>query len=335
MTTGDDVVRLGIVGAGVMGANHARVAARTHGLVLTAVVDADADRRERLAASTGATAAASLHEIREHIDAVVISTPTATHLQMASEAIALGLHVLVEKPITPTAEEGRELVRRARDAGVILTVGHIERFNPAVRELMGELATPIHLDFQRIGPFTPRVVDDVVTDLMVHDLDLARALARSEVAELSAITRSTRTSGADLAIALLTFENGVTASLTSSRISQQKLRRITVTQDESVMVGDLVRQDVMIHRMQHVEFVSDHGARIRQSGIVEIPFIENRGEPLLQELQAFRAAIGGAPPAVDPSDAIAAVELAERVRRHGAMMHDARTGTAPVRRTGG
>lgn len=116
-----------------------------------------------------------------------------------------------------------------------------------------------------------------------------------------------------MAIALLTFENGVTASVTASRIGQQKLRRVFVTQADSVLAGDLIRQDVMIHRMQHVEFVSDSGARYRQSGTVEIPFIENRGEPLQEELRAFVGTIRGGDPIVTAADGTAALRLAQRV----------------------
>ena len=198
----------------------------------------------------------------------------------------------------------------------MLTVGHIERFNPAVRELLRCIEEPIHLELVRVGPFTPRVADNVVIDLMIHDLDLARALAGSEVAKMSVIHQSTKTAGPDMAIALLTFANGVTASITASRIGQQKLRRITVTQNDAVLAGDLIRQDVMIHRMQHVEFVSDSGARYRQSGMVEIPFIENRGEPLMEELRAFVETIRGGQPVVTAADGIAALRLAQRVLEH-------------------
>ncbi len=229
----------------------------------------------------------------------------------------MGLHVLVEKPIASTPKEGRDLAARAEQAGVVLTVGHIERFNPAIRELMRDTTKPIHLELQRVGPFTPRVADNVVVDLMIHDLDLARALARSEVTSVSAVAQSTKTEGPDMAVALLTFANGVTATVTASRIAQQKLRRVTVTLDDAVMVGDLVRQDVMIHRMQHVEFVSDQGARIRQSGMVEIPFIETRGEPLSEELRSFVNAIHGAAPVVTAMDGVAALELAHRVLAAG------------------
>lgn len=311
----DPPVRLAVVGAGVMGANHVRVASRTSGVELVAIVELDAEKRVALAQSAGIESASSISDLvsRVAIDAVVIATPTAFHYEVACECIAAGLHVLVEKPIATTPEEGEDLIRRAQAAGVVLSVGHIERFNPAIRELRRCIEKPIHLELVRIGPFTPRVSDNVVIDLMIHDLDLARALAGSEVTALSAIQQSPRTSGPDMVIALLTFENGVTASITASRIGQQKLRRVIVTQDDAVLAGDLIRQDVMIHRMQHVEFVSDSGARYRQSGIVEIPFIENRGEPLMEELRAFVETIRGGDAVVTAADGVAALRLAAQV----------------------
>ena len=308
-------IRLAVIGAGVMGANHVRVASRTSGVELVAVVELDDAKRVALAQSAGIESAATVSEMvsRLDVEAVVIATPTVFHYEVACECIAAGLHVLVEKPIATTPEEGEDLIRRADAAGVVLSVGHIERFNPAIRELRRCIEKPVHLELVRIGPFTPRVSDNVVIDLMIHDLDLARALAGSEVTALSAIQQSTRTTGPDMVIALLTFENGVTASITASRIGQQKLRRVIVTQDDAVLAGDLIRQDVMIHRMQHVEFVSDSGARYRQSGIVEIPFIENRGEPLMEELRAFVETIHGGEPVVTAADGVAALRLAAQV----------------------
>ncbi len=315
MLTDRPPVRLAVIGAGVMGANHARLASRAAGVELVAIVDVDEDKRTKLADAVGAPHAADIERLiaANAVDAVVVATPTPFHHPVASLCLDAGLHVLVEKPIASTVEEAEDLNERANRAGVVLTVGHVERFNPSVRELLRSIEKPIHLQLDRVGPFTPRVTDNVVIDLMIHDLDLARALAGSEVVRLQAIHQSVKTEGPDMAIALLEFENGVTASITASRIGQQKLRRIFVTQHDAVLAGDLIRQDVMIHRMQHVEFVSDSGARIRQSGVVEIPFIENRGEPLMEELRAFIDSIHGADPVVTAADGIAALRLAHQV----------------------
>ncbi len=310
-------VRIAIVGTGVMGANHARVALRTPGLVLVGVVDIDEKKRSSLAATSGTEQASTIGELmtKSPVDAVVVASPTAYHHELASECLDAGLHVLVEKPIASTIAQALDLATRAEKAGVVLTVGHIERFNPAVRELLTQSQSPIHIQLERVGPFTPRVSDNVVLDLMIHDLDLARMLARSEVCDVQAIQQAPHTAGPDMAIALLTFENGVTASVTASRISQQRLRRIFITEKDAVLAADLIRQDVMIHRMQHVEYVSDGGARIRQSGMVEMPFIENRNEPLAEELKAFVGAIQNGTQTVTAEDGIAALHLVDWVLR--------------------
>lgn len=308
--------RLAIFGAGVMGANHARVANRTSGVQLVGIIDLDEQKRTSLATATRTANAPSLADLltQTGVDAVVIASPTATHFELAVQCIDAGLHVLVEKPMAPTVAEATEMAERAQRAGVVLTVGHVERFNPAVRELLRQSKSPLHIEFSRVGPFTPRVSDNVVIDLMIHDLDLARALARSEVRSIQAITQATHTTGPDMAIALIEFQNGVTSSVTASRISQQRIRSVAVTEKDAVFAGDLIRQDVMIHRMQHVEYVSEGGARYRQSGVVEMPFIENRNEPLAEELGCFiRAIQTGSPLEVLPADGIAAVQLVHDV----------------------
>ena len=177
------LVRLAVIGAGVMGANHARLASRTHGVALVAIVDVDEEKRTTLAAAMDVPHTESIDSLiaTKSVDAVVIATPTPFHHPVAAQCIDAGLHVLVEKPIASTVEEGEDLAARAQKAGVVLTVGHVERFNPAVRELLRSVEKPIHLQLDRVGPFTPRVADNVVIDLMIHDLGLARALAGSEV----------------------------------------------------------------------------------------------------------------------------------------------------------
>ena len=308
-------IRIAIVGAGVMGANHARVASRAPSVELVGIVDVDRVRREKLADAHATRNASTVAQLRQStdVDAVVVATPTALHYSIVSDCLDANLHVLVEKPIAATMSEGVDLDMQAARAGLVLTVGHIERFNPAVRELLRQSTAPIHIELLRVGPFTPRVSDNVVVDLMIHDLDLARLLARSEVVDVQAIHQSTKTTGPDMASALLRFENGVTASVTASRIGQQKIRSIVITENDAVFVADLIRQDLKIHRMQHVEFVGDSGAAVRQSGVVEMPFIENRNEALAEELSAFVLAIRGGKPAVSASDGTKALGLVHRV----------------------
>ena len=197
-------------------------------------------------------------------------------------------------------------------------VGHIERFNAAVRALLETDEVPVHVEASRIGPYSARVADSVVADLMIHDLDIVRALARSEAATVAAVAQRTHSGEADLGVAVLTFESGMTATCTASRIGQQKIRELRVTYADRFVVADLIRQDISINRVAHTEFLASDGARYRQSGVVEIPFLD-RVEPLAAELSSFHRAVStDAAATVDGVDGLRALELVERVERAAA-----------------
>lgn len=308
------MLRLAVIGAGVMGTNHARVAAQVGAVTLTHVVDTDLERAAAAASRSGATPVASVDEIGDEIDAAVVALPTPLHAPTAVPLLEAGIHCLVEKPIAPTLAAADEIIAAAERGGATLMVGHVERFNPAVLELDNLLDDVIHIDAWRVGPFSARVGDGVVMDLMIHDLDLVAALADSEVESVSAVTRVVRTDSEDLCAALLTFDNGVTANLTASRLGQQKIRELRIHQQESFLNVDLLRRDVTVHRVSHNEYVGDEGTRYRQSGIVEIPMLEHQGEPLALEQAEFAAAITESrPPRVDGAAGRRALELVLRV----------------------
>jgi predicted dehydrogenase len=307
-------VRLAVVGSGIMGSNHARVAAGLPGLELVAVYDPDRKRSEKLAAAFSATAVGSLSELPRLVDAAVVATPTQFHAPAAHELIAAGVDVLVEKPITPDIDTARRLVDAADAADRILMVGHVERFNPAVLELDSLLDGVVHVDARRISAYSPRIRDDVVVDLMIHDLDLVSMIAGGVPAEVMSVVRAPRSTSADIASALIAFDNGVTASLTASRVGQSKIRRIDVTQADNYLVLDLLRQDVTVERVEQSEYLSDRGRRYRQVSVVEVPFLENRGEPLALELSHFADCVRTrSQPRVTGADGIRALGLALRV----------------------
>lgn len=308
------MLEVALVGAGVMGSNHARVLAQFRDARLAWVVDPDRERADIVAAAYGARAAGSVEEILGTVDAAILATPTAQHAQQGVALLNGGAHLLVEKPIAGSLADANALVSSAAAAERVLQVGHVERFNPAVLELDSIVDAPIHLSFQRVGPFSPRVSDGVILDLMIHDLDLARSIARSEVAEVQSVARATRSDSEDIATALLTFENGVTAALTASRVGQTKIREITITQQANFVAVDLLRQALTIHRVDHAEFLSGQGSTYRQTGVVEVPFLENRGEPLALELAHFLSCVTeGTTPRVSGADGVAALDLAMRV----------------------
>jgi len=309
------MIRLAIVGAGAMGSNHARVAGDLPGVEIVAVVDPDPDRGRRLADLAGARYVPDVSLLPDRVDAAVVAAPSATHAPIGVDLLGRGIDLLVEKPIAETVEAGRSLVDAAARAGRILMVGHIERFNPAILVLDEMLDDVLSVDMARIGPFSPRVTDDVILDLMIHDLDLALAFAGSPVAEVYSVSRSVHTAAEDIANALLRFENGMTASVAAHRAGQSKIRRIHITQSDSFVRIDLIRQEVLIERLYQGEFTSKTGRVYRQTGVTEVPFLEKRGEPLALEMAHFLDCVRTrATPCVPGAQGLAALDLALRVR---------------------
>ncbi|MBK6669226.1 MAG: Gfo/Idh/MocA family oxidoreductase [Actinobacteria bacterium] len=308
------MLKLAIVGAGIMGANHARIGAQLRDAVVTHVVDPDPGRAAKLAASVDAVALTDPADLVGVVDAAVVAVPTELHRRVAGPLLDAGIHVLVEKPIAPTTEDADDLIARAAAADVTLMVGHVERYNPAVLELDGLLDRPVHISATRVSPFSPRVTVGVVLDLMIHDIDIVLALAGGEPTRIEAVLSSVRTENEDLASVVMEFDNGVTASLLASRIGQQKIRTLEVTQAENYLSVDLLRQDVTVHRVDHSEYLSDAGARYRQVGVVEIPFLEHRGEPLARELGDFvHACTGREEPRVTGAAGRRALAVAQQV----------------------
>lgn len=312
-----DELRVAVVGAGMMGANHARVVNGSSAAILAAVVDADVERREAVAANSGAATYADVGALLDHgapIDAAVVATPTATHREIATALLHAGVPVLVEKPLAATVADARALADLSRRTNVLLVVGHVERFNPAVRELLRLEQRPIHVEAHRVGPFAARIPDSVVSDLMIHDLDIVGALAGGRPTSVTAVAQRVRSESEDMATALLAFDSGTTATITASRLGQQKIRQLQLTMPDAFVVADLLRQDVSITRVDHTEYLSEDGSRYRQTASVEIPFLDNRGEPLAAQLASFlRAVRDGGPPEVTAEDGVTALEMVGQV----------------------
>jgi len=309
------MTRLAIVGAGAMGTNHARVASALPDVEIAAVVDPDRDRGQELAARAGARYLPEVSLLDDRLDAAVVAAPSAAHAEIGVWLLDRGVDVLVEKPLAETVEAGRSLVAAAARNNGILMVGHIERFNPAILVLDEVLTEVLAVDLARVGPFSPRIADDVILDLMIHDLDLALAFARSPVSDVYSVSRSVHSAAEDIANALLRFENGVTANLTAHRAGQSKIRRINITQADSFVRVDLIRQEVLIERRYQGEFTSRTGRVYRQTGVTEVPFLDKRGEPLALEVAHFLDCVRTrSTPTVSGVQGLAALDLALRVR---------------------
>lgn len=296
-----------------MGRHHARILASMRDVELVAIMDPDIDRARMLCASWGGTAADSLAALPD-LDAVVVASVTPSHAEVAIPLIERGVHVLIEKPLAPSAAEAERIVAAADAAGVTLAVGHVERFNPAVSALMRLVGSSVFMQFDRLSPYTPRVGDSVVFDLMVHDLDLACLMAGSEPESVCAAGTAVFSDTLDVASAVLRFPGGAVASISASRATQDKVRRISVSERDRFLVADCLRQDIVIRRETVSEFLDDEGGTYRQASVSEIPYIDRSAEPLASELRDFIDAIREErPPRVDGKAGVVAVRLAEQV----------------------
>lgn len=308
-----DRLRAAVIGAGNMGRHHIRILDSMADVDLVSVVDPDTERAAQQAAGR-CPVVASLAELPE-VDVAVIATPTAHHVDVALDLIGRGAHVLIEKPLAQTPDEAQRIVEAAEAAGVTLAVGHVERFNAAVGVVASLVNEPLMIAFERLSPFTPRIKDSVVFDLMVHDLDLACWIAGEYPSRVEAVGRSVFSDSFDVAGALLEFPGGCVASLQSSRATQDKVRRISVSERERFIVADSVRQDVSIKREATVDYSEVEGPMAyRQASVVEIPYLDRSGEPLGRELRDFVDAVReGREPMVTGAAGLAAVKLAYEV----------------------
>ncbi len=222
-------LRLAVVGAGHLGSIHARIAAASESVQLTAVVDPVSENRERVAGETGVPAFRDIHELFGLVDAAIVATPTTTHIGVAKELLNGGLHLLVEKPLTTTVAEADELVTLARNQQLTLQVGHVERFNPGLASVQEKLSDPKYIEARRCSGYTFRSTDiGVVLDLMIHDIDVVLSLVQSPVQQVEALGISVLGDQEDMVNARIRFASGCVANLTASRVSYAAERAMQI-----------------------------------------------------------------------------------------------------------
>lgn len=277
-------LRAAVIGVGSMGRNHARILAGMKDIELVGVVDQDQDTCQKVASGCGTSAYIEL-ETLPSVDFAVVAVPTSEHVPVAERLINAGVSVLVEKPLASTPEQAELLVKLAATKGVLLGVGHVERFNPVVTALANLTEAPRLIQISRLSPFTPRIRDSIVFDLMVHDIDIACMLAGNQPISVAAVGAKVYSEMADVASVLLTFPDGCIASVTSSRITQDKVRKISVSENDRYLEGDCLKQELSIKRETTAEYVPNMG--YRQASIVEIPYLDKGSEPLALELRNF------------------------------------------------
>ncbi|MBD0329897.1 MAG: Gfo/Idh/MocA family oxidoreductase [Thermoleophilia bacterium] len=314
-------VPVAVVGAGNMGRHHVRNYAELTGADLRAVVDRNVERAEALAARYGARAFASVAELLERapeVEAVSIATPTITHREVAEALLAAGRHVLVEKPIAATAADGDRLTRRGRERGLVLAVGHVERFNPAVRELKrrvdaGAMGSLLSLVARRVGVMPPQVADaDVIVDLAVHDIDIFRYLLGADRpdAVYANAGRAVAEDRFDFADAFLRFD-GVACLLQVNWVTPVKIRSLAVTGTAAYAEVEYVTQDLRWFPARPLESVDTFAELEAYSGREPERVELARREPLALELEEFLRAVRGEPAeVVSGEEATRSIEIA-------------------------
>jgi predicted dehydrogenase len=297
-------IRVGVVGVGHIGSNHARLYAEIPAAEFIAIYDVDPARAKAVAQKYGATATKSIEEFAELVDAASVATPTNTHYQVAHPLLQRGKHLLIEKPITENTAHASELAELAAREHLILQVGHVERFNPVLGALEARLTHPRFIEAHRLSPYPDRSTDiGVVLDLMIHDLEIILHLVRSPVQNIDAVGVAVLSRGEDIANARLRFENGCVANVTSSRISPERMRKIRVFQEDAYLSLDYEKQSGEIYRREAGRITRDK---------VKI----EREEPLKRELASFiECARSGREPRVSGFQAAAALELAVEITK--------------------
>ncbi len=313
--------RIAVFGAGAFGRNHARVLSQMKHVELAGIVDLDFEKAQQVASEYGTVAVRVFDDLPGEIEAAVVATPTVTHETVAEGLLGSGIDVLVEKPIADSIEAGARLTRLAEENGLILQVGHLERFNPAVEKLGGIVTIPLFFEVHRLSVFTPRSLDvDVVLDLMIHDLDLVLTLTGEMPSEVRAAGISVLSPKVDIANVRLAFASGCVANLTASRVSTEQVRKLRLFQPGEYLTVDYQRQDLSRLRILPNELssgVDSKGSTLGEFvfskiGYEQIPV--ERAEPLALELAAFvRAVRQRSRPRVDGWAAVRALELATTI----------------------
>jgi predicted dehydrogenase len=321
----DGMLRVGVAGVGIMGSNHARVFADLAGTRLVGVADPDRRQREFVAGALDCSGHASIDALLdEGVDAVTIAAPTHLHRELALACINRGVHVMVEKPIASSVEEGRAIIAAARRAGITLMVGHVERFNPAVAAVKEAIRGEdiLSIAITRVGPFPPRMSNvGVVIDLAVHDIDLICWFTDSEIVDVQPQVRSAVAEREDIALLQFRTASGVLAHINTNWLTPFKARNVTVATRNKYVMGDLLTRQVT----ECFGFQPDGSYSMRHLSV-------GYAEPLRSELQAFASAVRAqGEPAVTGEEGVGALEIAIRCLDHEAAATMAPPALRPAR----
>lgn len=323
----DKKIRVAVIGVGAFGRNHARVYHQLQrsgeAVELTSIVDADFARAQAVAKEFSSIAFRSAEELAGKVDVASVAVPTSHHLQVARMLMEAGVDVLIEKPLAASLAEADEIAATAKRTGRVVQVGHLERFNPAVRATLPLLNQPMFFEVHRLSIFTPRSLDvDVILDLMIHDLDVVLSFVQSPVREIRAVGLPVLSPRVDIANVRLEFESGCVANFTASRVSTERIRKLRFFQPHQYISIDYARQDVIAIRVDEAAAMALMRGESPPAGSGPVPGISiqkppvRAGEPLEAELRAFLDAVRTrGKPIVSVEDGRAALALALEINR--------------------
>lgn len=285
--------RIAVVGAGQMGAHHARVASASNRAQLSLIVDPNGQAGQALAQRYGVGWAPELPEYLD-VDAVVIASATEAHFVAAERTIGAAIPTLIEKPITPDLESTQRLISLSETKSSVLMCGFLERFNPAVITARTMIDRPFHLSSVRHSPYTPRIKTHVAWDLLVHDVDLAMSFFKSSTVDVHAVSTRVRPESlsADISDAVLRFDDSGVASFSASRVSQRKVRSMVIAEGDRILDLDLLRRNITIVK-NVTENLIDDGRGYRQEAIIELPELITAVEPLTAQFTHFLDLVEG------------------------------------------
>ena len=304
-----DTVRAGVIGVGYLGAFHAEKYANLEGVTLVGVVDLDRARADAVAQRCGVPAFTDYRALCGAVDCVSLAVPTPAHFPLAAALLEHDIDLLVEKPIAATAAEGRALVQLAAARNRVLQVGHLERFNPAIRSLVGVLTNPRFIECHRLAPFVERGTDvDVILDLMIHDLDVILSVVPGELVRCEAVGVPVLSETVDIANARLRFAGNVVANITASRVALKRERKIRFFQADAYVAVDYGDRSIRTCRR-----IPGAAGALPTIDVTQQHFGD--ADPLFDEIEAFVEAVRTrGRPLVDGATAVRALEVAERIR---------------------
>lgn len=275
--TEDKGIRVGVIGTGHLGKHHARILAEMKGTRLIGVVDLNEAVGREIADKHGVSYFKDFKDLDGKVDAVTIVTPTTTHHQLARFFLERNVHTFIEKPVTKTLDEATDLLKLASHKQLTLQVGHVERFNAAIIKLQSLTENPRFIECQRMGPFSKRISDvGVVSDLMIHDIDIVLSIVRSPIHRIDAVGIPVLTDNEDIANAHIVFENGCIANLTASRISDEVIRKLRIFEFDKYVSLDYADQAITLRRKAE-----------KEEKIIEEELEVHKAEPLRLELEHY------------------------------------------------